>query len=124
MRGVYWLGLGAAALALLDAVVYLRAISQEDTPNDWTIVGFFASVIVLGAVFAAAGSLVGGHNRMLLLGAATTILLVVGFLGLLSIGWPLILAGIVTLVGAVTATRGRPQSRPQALPPRSASSRP
>jgi hypothetical protein len=50
-------------------------------------------------------------------------LLIVGFLGMFSIGLPLFLAGIATSRGALTATRGRP-SPPPAPRPRSASSRP
>jgi len=124
MRSVYWLGLAAAGVAVADTIFYVILISRQDTPTEWTTVAFVASVIMLGAVFAAAGSLVGGNARMLLLAFATTILLIVGVLAILSIGWPLIFAGIVTMVGAVTATRGRRQSRRPAPPPRSASSRP
>ena len=79
---------------------------------------------MLAAVFAAAGALVVGNSRTLLLTLATTIFFIVGFLGILSIGWPLIFAGILTLVGVATATLERPQSRPLAPRPRSASSRP
>jgi len=124
MRNVYWLGVVAAATVMTDAVAYLYLISQEDTPNEWRQVALIAATIALGAVLAAAGSLATGNLRMLLLWPATAILLIVGFLGMFSIGLPLLLAGIVTLRGALTATRERRPAPPPAPRPRSASSRP
>jgi low temperature requirement protein LtrA len=121
---VYWLGLVAAAAAMADAILYPYLIGQEDTPNDWSTVAVITSIIALGAVLAAAGSLANGNSRALLLWPATAILLPVGFLALFSIGLPLVLAGIVTFSGALTATRGRRPSPPPARRPRSASSRP
>ena len=124
MRNVYWLGVVAAATVMTDAVAYLYLISQEDTPNEWRQVALIAATIALGAVLAAAGSLATGNLRTLLLWPATAILLIVGFLGMFSIGLPLLLAGIVTLRGALTATRERRPAPPPAPRPRSASSRP
>lgn len=124
MRGVYWLGLLAAVITFADAALYVWVISGEDSPNDWGRVGLVAALIVLAGVLAMVGSTAEGTVRAALLGAATPILLVLGILGALSIGPPLFLAGILTLIGALTARRGRPRSQPRAQPPRSASSRP
>ena len=124
MRRVYWLGLLAGAITLADAAFYLLIISREDSPNDWAVVGLIAALIVLAGVVTIAGSMEEGRVRTALLGAATPILLVIGFLGMFSIGLPLLIAGILTGIGAATATRGRPPSQPRAQPPRSASSPP
>ena len=124
MRTVYWLGLLAAVVTIADAVLYVEVIRNQDSPQDWGFVGFIAAVIVLAGVLTAAGSVAEGAVRAALLGAATPILLVLGFLGAFSIGPPLFLAGIVTGIGALRAMRERPPSRPPARPPRSASSRP
>jgi hypothetical protein len=120
VRGVYWLGLAAAVIVFADAFLYLSIISQEDSPNDWGLVGLIAALMLLAALLAVAGSLAQGSDRIALLGAATPILLGIGFLGIFSIGLPLLLAGIVTAAGAATATRERPQSRRPARRPRSA----
>jgi hypothetical protein len=124
MRGVYWLGLLAAVITFADAALYLFIISSEDSPNDWALVGLIAALIVLAGIFAMVGSTAEGTMRAALLGAATPILLVLGILGALSIGPPLFLAGILTLIGALSARRGSPRSRQPAQRPRSASSRP
>jgi hypothetical protein len=124
MRHVYWLGLLAAVITFADAALYLFIISSEDSPNDWALVGLIAGMIVLAGVLAMVGSTAEGTMRAALLGAATPILLGLGILGALTIGPPLFLAGILTLIGALTARRARPQSPPRAPRPRSASSRP
>lgn len=120
MRRVYWLGLLAAAVAMTDAILYPYLISKEDTPNEWRRVAVITSIIVLGAILAAAGSLLVAHWRALLLWPATVIFLLVGYLAMFSIGLPLFLGGIVTLSGALTATRERRPSPPPARRPRSA----
>jgi low temperature requirement protein LtrA len=103
VRGAYWLGFAAAVVAFADACLYLITISQEDSPSDWGRVGLIATLIVLAGILAVAGSLAQGSARVALFGAATPILLVIGFLGIFSIGLPLLLAGIVTAVGAASA---------------------
>lgn len=124
LRDAYPFGLAAAAIAFADAIAYLAIINREDGPNDWVVVGVIATAIVLAGALAAVGSVVTGGRRAALLWPATVILLLIGFLGMFSIGLPLLIAGILTAIGAATATRGRPRSQPQAPPPRSASSRP
>jgi hypothetical protein len=124
VSGVYWLGLAAAVVVFADASLYLIVISQEDPPNDLGRVGLIATLIVLAGLLAVAGSLVRESARIALLGAATPILLVLGFLGVFSIGMPLFLAGIATGVGALKARPARPRSRPPVPRPRSESSRP
>jgi hypothetical protein len=122
LRGVYWLGLLAAVIAFADATAYLMLVSPS--PNEWDSVIVIAAMTVLAGVLATAGSLATGRTRAGLLWPATAILLVLGYLAAHSIGAPLFFAGMVTGVGARRAMRERPPSRPPALQPRSASSRP
>ena len=124
MRNAYPFGLAAAAIAFADAIAYVTIINRQGTLNDWGRVVVIAALIAFAGVLATVGSLVTGGRRPALLWPATVILLVLGFLGIFSIGLPLLIAGILTAVGAATATRGRPQSQPRAPRPRSASSRP
>jgi hypothetical protein len=124
MRGVYWLGLCAAVVTFADAALYLMVIRNQDSPAEWGSVGFIAALIVLAGVLTAVGSVAEGTIRAALLGGATPILLVLGYLGAFSIGPPLFLAGMVTGIVALRAKRERPPSQPPAPRPRSASSRP
>jgi low temperature requirement protein LtrA len=124
MRGVYWLGLSAAVVTFADAALYLMVIRNQDSPAEWGTVRFIAALIVLAGVLTAVGSVAEGTIRAALLGGATPILLVLGYLGAFSIGPPLFLAGMVTGIGALSAKRERPPSRRPAPRPRSASSRP
>jgi low temperature requirement protein LtrA len=125
LRGVYWLGLVAAVIVIADAVLYIAVIgNQKAATNEWGSVVTIAAVVVVAGVLTATGSVAEGGMRAALLGAATPILLVLGYLAALSIGPPLFFAGMVTLVGARRAMRERPPSRPPAPRPRSASSQP
>jgi hypothetical protein len=124
VRDAYPFGLAAALIAFADAIAYLVLISREDTTNNWGRVALVAALILVAGLLAAAGSVVTGRRRATMLWPATAILLVIGFLGIFSIGLPLLIAGILTAGGAASAMRGRPQSRRPAPRPRSESSQP
>ena len=93
----------AACMATAVGLLYLQVIaSQSDL--DAAIVWFFAALIfgvvaaTLTAAFVASAAL-----RVYLGVGATALLLFAGVLGIFTIGMPLLVAGVFTLVGTVRA---------------------
>ena len=98
-----WPGLVSAAIAGVVEVLYLILIARQDTEplTDGRVV-LVATLILSAGVVAAIGSL---SQRLLtrlnLLSLATSLLLVLGSIGLFSIGLPLLVAGGFSLAGAL-----------------------
>ncbi len=102
-------GITAAAIATVMVVVYLAIITSQGE-DDWGVVAVFAVLIGSCAVAAAVGSLLpyGTVRTCLLTGAAAT-LLVVGILGIFSIGLPLLVAGWLATGAAIRSGAGSAQ---------------
>lgn len=92
-----------SAVALAMDLVYIGIISGQGGPIEVPRVALVAGVILLAAVLAFAGGMT--SSRPLLIPAAV-LLLVMGFLGMFSIGLPLLAAGILTVLSAAMARRG------------------
>ena len=96
-------GLAGAVIAAAVTCLYLVLAAREGN-NDLAIVATFAVLIGGSAAAAAVGSLIAdGPLRVALLATAATILLVVGVLGIFTIGMPLLLAGALTTGAAIRA---------------------
>jgi hypothetical protein len=84
----------AAAIALVMLVVYLAVIqAQEDSPAVWFVVA-----LAVAGLLAAYGASRRFRPALLASGA---LLLVLGLLGILTIGLPLIVAGALAIAAAV-----------------------
>ena len=98
-----WPGLAAAAIAGVVDVLYLVIIAQQDTePLTDSRVVLVATLVLSAGVAAATGSL--SHRPLLrlnLLSLATSLLLVLGLIGIFSIGLPLLVAAGFSLAGAL-----------------------
>lgn len=99
-------GLASVSVALVVAVggVYLWLIHRqhEGGPAWWFVAGLCVVVILgLGSLFRAAP----GPAVMELVGGA--VLLVLGVLGIFSVGLPLLVAGILMLIAAAPAIASR-----------------
>lgn len=85
-----------AAIALAVDVGYLRLIdSQGNEPVAWFVVG-----LVLAAAAACYGAWRDAPQRGSALNASGIILVVLGLLGLMSVGLPLLIAGVIAFYAA------------------------
>lgn len=94
------LGLSAAAVAVATGAAYLRVIASQGEA-DWERVAAVASLIGAGALAAGIGTRLQGLSRAVTLSVAGTDLLVMGLLGIFSVGLPLLLASGLALAAAV-----------------------
>ncbi|MBA2751093.1 MAG: hypothetical protein H0U41_02500 [Actinobacteria bacterium] len=107
MRRSRVLGALAAAIAGTVDVGYLWLIHQQGTEplTDGRVV-LVASLVGFGAAAAAAGAVTPRPRpRMSRLALASSLLMVLGVVGLFSIGLPLLVAAVFALGGAVIASR-------------------
>jgi hypothetical protein len=87
----------AAVLALVMAVSYVSIMAEQgDRPAAW-----FLAALVMGATAAAYGAYRGAPHRRVVLLAAALELSAAGVLAILSVGLPILLAGMLCLVAAV-----------------------
>ena len=87
----------ASLLAVVMLVVYLSILRQEDgEPALWAV-----AALVLGAAASGYGAVRRAPRRRPALVAAGLVLLVLGVLAILSIGLPIVVAGVLCLVAAV-----------------------
>jgi hypothetical protein len=104
-RGTTMLVWIAILLPLVTVVVYIGVIrSQGSGPPDWLTVPFVASYMVAASLALLVSQWPGFASgaRASLRAAAAGGLLVLGFLGAFSIGLPLLLAGVLAAIAAVT----------------------
>jgi hypothetical protein len=101
--GTRALALGAAAVALGVDVIYLVAISAEDSPNDAGTVALVAGSIAAAAILALLAAARASGVQMVLLTASAAILVFWGILSLFSIGIPLLVGGFLAATAAVQA---------------------
>lgn len=107
-----WAGVGAAIIAAAADVLYLGTASSD---AQFLRVPFVAGFIALMAICAALSARTSATRwRPLLLGISSTGLLLLGVIGIFSIGLPLLVAGLLALVGLINSL-----SRPGAAPRRS-----
>ncbi len=87
----------AAVLAVVNLSVYLMVIRQQDgQPAVWAV-----AILVLGAAAAGYGSVRNAPYRRAALLSAACGLAALGLLAILTIGMPILLAGLLCLVAAV-----------------------
>jgi hypothetical protein len=99
------LGLIAMAIVAITDVGYLAIIVAQGGPSDVARVAFVATAIAAVAACAGIGATRARPiDRLPWLGAATGTLLVLGYLGLFSIGLPLFVAGVLTAIGWITTS--------------------
>jgi len=93
----------AAVLALVIIVVYLWIMRQEsDRPVLW-----FLAALILGAAAAGYGAITASPHRGAALLLAGVVLAVMGVLAILSIGFPILVAGALCLFSAARSARPR-----------------
>jgi hypothetical protein len=104
-----WLGLSAAAAALIIDGLYVAIIVTQGTPIELGRVGVVAFLLLALAIAAAVGALT--KRRRLAIGlslAAGLGLVALGAVAILSIGLLFIIAGIPAIAGAVMAYESPP----------------
>jgi|SRR3984893_6842418 len=107
-----WAGVGAAIIAAAVDALYLGVASSD---AQFLRVPFVAGFIALMAICAALSARASATRwRPLLLGIAAAGLLLLGVIGIFSIGLPLLAAGVLALLGLINAL-----SRPGSAPSRS-----
>jgi hypothetical protein len=113
----------AAVIAATVAVLYVWLMDRQgDEPVAWFLGGLISAAVL--AAYGAASTLPG---RRMALGLASGLMLALGFLGMASIGLPVLGAGVLTLISVarqpdrVRAAGGRrPRSPRPPRPPRPA----
>jgi hypothetical protein len=107
-----WAGVGAAIIAAAVDALYLGVASSD---AQFLRVPFVAGFIALMAICAALSARASAMRwRPLLLGFSAAGLLLLGVIGIFSIGLPLLAAGVLALLGLINAL-----SRPGSAPSRS-----
>lgn len=87
----------AAGLALVMVVGYLAVIRQQSgQPALW-----FLAALIIGAALAGYGARTSSSHRLGVLLVAGIVLVMLGMLGILSIGLPILVAGLLCFVAAV-----------------------
>lgn len=99
---------GVAAAACAIAIGYARLMdSQGDSPRAWFLGG-----LVLAAALAAYAAIRSVPRRTEAIAVSGGVLFTFGILGLFSIGFPILIAGIIAIAfAAKTREERRPQSR-------------
>jgi hypothetical protein len=92
----------AAGIAVAMVAVYLQIIrTQGNTPAWW-----FVALMLVAAGFSAYGALGRRDRRTPALTMAAFLFLGLGFVSILTIGLPILLAAVLAGIGATLATRG------------------
>jgi hypothetical protein len=99
------MGLSCSALAGATLVWYLTLIASEPGPEDLSRVVLVSVTIGAASLAAAVGSVAAGDLRVTALSAATGTLLALGYLAIFSIGFVLIIAGLLAGVAAAMEVR-------------------
>jgi uncharacterized membrane protein len=94
MRSARSLAAASALLALVMVAVYLWVIHWQDGE----VAIWFVSGLALAALLAAAGAVLASRPVLIVAGV---LLLALGFLGILSIGLPIVAAGVLAILAAV-----------------------
>jgi hypothetical protein len=98
----------AGSIGLADGVLYLVLIHRQ---GDSSAVPWVFPLIALGALAAVAGwALSPGHVSSTLLGSSAAVFFVMGVLGIFSIGLPLLIAAVFSLVAVHQSGGGQERS--------------
>lgn len=99
-------GPAAGIMATVTDILYWALVNaQETVAREFPRIRFFAAFIAAMAIMAFAGGLLRrGFSATMLLSGSTIGFLALGTLAIFSIGLPLLAAGALTLVGAVSAS--------------------
>jgi len=101
--------LASAGIAVATAVAYLILIQRQDHRLSARPL-FVASFLVVAAVVIVWGARASGvHQKAGLLAGGANSLILMGFLGLFSIGLPLLVAGIISLPATARALAETPR---------------
>jgi hypothetical protein len=99
----------ASSLAVAMVVVYLVVIHQQDgDPALWAV-----AALVVGAVAAGYGAVRAFHHRRAALLLAGLVLVALGLLAILSIGLPILLAGVLCFVAFARQRGDQPAGHSQ-----------
>jgi hypothetical protein len=103
------LALSASAISFGVLAVYLASVVLEEDADPNARAGLVAGSLAVAGAFAVAAALLGeGGVSMVLLTAASTMLIVWGVLGLLTIGIPLLVGGALAAMAAREAAEAAP----------------
>lgn len=86
----------AVTLSLAMLLVYLWIMSMESEPPAY----WFVAALIVGTVGAGYGAPADSPNRLAALLAAGGVLMAAGLLAILSIGLPILVAGVLCLIAA------------------------
>jgi drug/metabolite transporter (DMT)-like permease len=107
VRRIDLLAVGAAVVAVSMTAVYRGLVeSQGDESPLWWV----QAALVLAALLALAGAPTGNPRRGPVLLAATGLLAIIGLLGILTIGLPILCAAALTFVAAVRDLSAAPKA--------------
>jgi hypothetical protein len=100
-----WAGVGAAIIAASVDVLYLGFVGTQGASDPQFLrVPFVAAFIALMAICAALSSRASAARwRPALLGVAAAGLILLGYFAILSIGLPLVVAGVLASLGLINA---------------------
>ena len=93
----------AAAIALIMIGVYSGVIRQQDGE----VAVWFVAALSVAALLALYGTVRAAPGRVVVLFVAGALMAMLGLVGILSIGLPIIIAGVIALVAGSRATRAR-----------------
>jgi|SRR5215469_17654773 len=99
-----------AAIDVAVTIIYLLLITSQSGPQDVPRVAFTASYLVLLALLAIGGAVIAGHSRTVatsLLVASGVGNIALGAVGILSVGIPLLIAGLWMMIHADLRPRNR-----------------
>lgn len=97
----------AVVIALVMAGVYVGIMREQgDTPVPWFLAG-----LLVGAVAAGYGAIPAGPNRRAVLVLAAVVLVAMGVVAMLTIGFPILIAGALCAVAAMRSA-GRDAAAP------------
>jgi Na+/melibiose symporter-like transporter len=91
----------SSALAALMVIFYVWLIRQEPDQPVW----WFVATLTVGALLAAYGAFLAAPWRRPALGVSALVLLVLGILGIFSIGVPILVAGVLSMLAASRPVR-------------------
>lgn len=98
----------AAAIPLVMIGFYLGLVRQQGGPIAvWFVVGLAAAALL--STYGAARS---APRRRLALAVAGVVMVALGFLGLLTIGLPILVAGVIALVRSIAGRGPVPHPHP------------
>jgi hypothetical protein len=93
----------AAAITVIMIGVYIGLIRQEDGE----VAVWFVAALAVAALLALYGAVRVAPGRVVVLFVSGALMAMLGLVGILSIGLPIIVAGVVALVAGLRATGTR-----------------